>query len=627
MPDPVRLPYSQLDQLPDRDPEETAEWRESLDAVTKAAGPHRAAYLMRRALEHNGAPGLAPLETDYVNTIPTSAEPAFPGDEAMEARITAWNRWNAAAMVTRGSRFGVGGHIATFASAAWLYETGFQHFFRGKEGDGSGDQLYIQGHASPGIYARAFLDGRLTEDHLDHFRQESGGKGLPSYLSLYKRQLPGPFQPLPPGPRHQGHRGLARLGLPGRRRDGRARVDRRARAGRPRGPGQPDLRHQLQPPAPRRPGARQLQDRSGAGGAVPRRRLERRQVAVGLGLGPAVPARHHRRAGPPAAPGAGRAVPDVRHPRRGLHPRALLRRRAGPRRDGEGPDRREDRRVLPHLPRRPRGPQGVRGVQGGRRVQGRADGDPRPDRQGLHPRPRLRVQERQPPDEEALGQGVPRDARPARPSHPGRPAGRGPGAVRPPGSRLPRGPLPPGAPRRARRPGPGPPPARLGRAAAARGARLQGAPQGVRQAGDGHHDGLRPPGQGPDAGQGDRPPLGADRPGRGPYLRYGVAVPLGRHLLAEGPDVRAGRPRPADVLQGSHRRPDPQRGDHRGRRHGRFHRRRHVVRDPRRADDPLLHLLLDVRLAAHRGPDVAARRPARQGLHRRRHRGPYDPDR
>ncbi|MFG2208946.1 pyruvate dehydrogenase (acetyl-transferring), homodimeric type [Streptomyces sp. NPDC048638] len=188
MPEPVRLPYSQLDQLPDRDPEETAEWRESLDAVTRAAGPHRAAYLMRRALEHNGARGLAPLETDYVNTIPTSAEPDFPGDEALEARITAWNRWNAAAMVTRGSKLGLGGHIATFASAAWLYETGFQHFFRGKEDDGSGDQLYIQGHASPGIYARAFLEGRLTEDQLDHFRQEAGGEGLPSYP--HPRRLP-----------------------------------------------------------------------------------------------------------------------------------------------------------------------------------------------------------------------------------------------------------------------------------------------------------------------------------------------------------------------------------------------------------------------------------------------------
>ncbi|WP_030022022.1 pyruvate dehydrogenase (acetyl-transferring), homodimeric type [Streptomyces monomycini] len=188
MPDPVRMPYSQLDQVPDRDPEETAEWRASLDAVTKAAGPHRAAYLMRRAVEHTGAPGLAPLETDYVNTIPTSAEPEFPGDEAMEARITAWNRWNAAAMVTRGSRLGLGGHIATFASAAWLYETGFQHFFRGKEADGSGDQLYIQGHASPGIYARAFLEGRLTEDQLDRFRQEAAGDGLPSYP--HPRRLP-----------------------------------------------------------------------------------------------------------------------------------------------------------------------------------------------------------------------------------------------------------------------------------------------------------------------------------------------------------------------------------------------------------------------------------------------------
>ncbi|MGW0560960.1 pyruvate dehydrogenase (acetyl-transferring), homodimeric type [Streptomyces sp. NPDC003016] len=191
MTDPVGISPSELDQLPDRDTEETAEWAASLDAVTKAAGPHRAAYLMRRTLQHAEGAGIALpklLETDYVNTIPTSAEPAFDGDEAMESRITAWNRWNAAAMVTRGSRFGVGGHIATFASAAWLYETGFNHFFRGKEGDGSGDQLYIQGHASPGIYARAFLDGRLSEDQLDRFRQEAGGDGLPSYP--HPRRLP-----------------------------------------------------------------------------------------------------------------------------------------------------------------------------------------------------------------------------------------------------------------------------------------------------------------------------------------------------------------------------------------------------------------------------------------------------
>ncbi|MFF9404279.1 pyruvate dehydrogenase (acetyl-transferring), homodimeric type [Streptomyces anandii] len=191
MTDPHAIRPSELDQLPDRDPEETAEWQASLDAVAKAAGPHRAAYLMRRTLERAEGTGVALpklLETDYVNSIPTAAEPAVPGDEAMEARITAWNRWNAAAMVTRGAKHGVGGHIATFASAAWLYETGFNHFFHGKEGDGSGDQLYIQGHASPGIYARAFLDGRLTEQQLDNFRQEAGGNGLPSYP--HPRRLP-----------------------------------------------------------------------------------------------------------------------------------------------------------------------------------------------------------------------------------------------------------------------------------------------------------------------------------------------------------------------------------------------------------------------------------------------------
>ena len=191
MTDPVGKLPSELDQLPDRDPEETAEWAASLDAVTKAAGPHRAAYLMRRSLQHAQGAGLALpklLETDYVNSIPTAAEPDFGGDLEMESRITAWNRWNAAVMVTRGSKLGVGGHIATFASAAWLYEVGFNHFFHGKEGDGSGDQLYIQGHASPGIYARAFLDGRLSEQQLDNFRQESGGQGLPSYP--HPRRLP-----------------------------------------------------------------------------------------------------------------------------------------------------------------------------------------------------------------------------------------------------------------------------------------------------------------------------------------------------------------------------------------------------------------------------------------------------
>ncbi|AWW41387.1 pyruvate dehydrogenase (acetyl-transferring), homodimeric type [Streptomyces cadmiisoli] len=182
---------SALDQVPDPDPEETGEWVESLDAVTRAAGPDRAAYLIRRTYDHARASGLAVpsvLETDYINTIATAAEPELPGDEEMERRIAGWNRWNAAAMVTRGSRYGLGGHISTFASAAWLYETGFNHFFRGKEGPGSGDQLFVQGHATPGIYARAFLDGRLTEAQLDRFRQEVAGDGLPSYP--HPRRMP-----------------------------------------------------------------------------------------------------------------------------------------------------------------------------------------------------------------------------------------------------------------------------------------------------------------------------------------------------------------------------------------------------------------------------------------------------
>ncbi|MGW1798298.1 pyruvate dehydrogenase (acetyl-transferring), homodimeric type [Streptomyces sp. NPDC001984] len=182
---------SELDQLPDPDAEETAEWQASLDAVIRNAGPERAVYLLRRVHEYAAGSGivLPPLlSSDYINTVAASAQPVFPGDIAMESRITALNRWNAAAMVTRGSRLGLGGHISTYASAAWLYEIGFNHFFQGKDRDGSGDQLYLQGHASPGIYARVFLEGRLREEQLDGFRREAGGHGLPSYP--HPRRLP-----------------------------------------------------------------------------------------------------------------------------------------------------------------------------------------------------------------------------------------------------------------------------------------------------------------------------------------------------------------------------------------------------------------------------------------------------
>ena len=175
-------------QLPDIDPDETREWLESFDDIVRTHGRSRARYVMLRLLERArekqvGVPGLR--STDYINTIPPESEPWFPGDEFVERRIRAYIRWNAAVMVSRANRpgLGVGGHIATYASAASLYEVGFNHFFRGKDHGESGDQVFIQGHASPGIYARAFLEGRLTENQLNGFRQELShpGGGLPSY--------------------------------------------------------------------------------------------------------------------------------------------------------------------------------------------------------------------------------------------------------------------------------------------------------------------------------------------------------------------------------------------------------------------------------------------------------------
>ncbi len=174
-------------QLPDIDPAETEDWMESLDQVVEQAGETRAQFLVYKLLKRARQLqiGLPPLtQTRYINTISPEQEPDFPGDEAIELRIRRIVRWNAVAMVLRANtRFpGIGGHLSTYASSASLYETGFNHFFRGKDGDGSGDQIFYQGHAAPGIYARAFLEGRLTEDQLDHFRREGQpGQGLSSY--------------------------------------------------------------------------------------------------------------------------------------------------------------------------------------------------------------------------------------------------------------------------------------------------------------------------------------------------------------------------------------------------------------------------------------------------------------
>ncbi len=175
-------------QLPDGDPQETGEWLDSLDAVIAAKGRQRARYLMSKLTERArerqvGTP--AEVNTPYVNTIPTSEQQWFPGDEHLEKRIRAFMRWNAAVMVVYANKRaeGIGGHLSSYASSAALYDVGFNWFFRGKEDGLPGDAVYIQGHAAPGIYARAYLERRLDEEHLDRFRRELDptGKGLSSY--------------------------------------------------------------------------------------------------------------------------------------------------------------------------------------------------------------------------------------------------------------------------------------------------------------------------------------------------------------------------------------------------------------------------------------------------------------
>ena len=183
-------------QLPDIDPTETEEWLDSLDAVVDQRGTSRAQYLMARLLERArersiGSP--ASVSTPYVNTIPVTQEPWFPGDEDLERRIRRYVRWNAAAMVVRANKHAdvIGGHLSTFASSAALYEVGYNHFFRGHSfhdtaGGQPGDAVYFQGHAAPGVYARAFLEGRLSAEDLDRFRFEIDlpgrtGRGLSSY--------------------------------------------------------------------------------------------------------------------------------------------------------------------------------------------------------------------------------------------------------------------------------------------------------------------------------------------------------------------------------------------------------------------------------------------------------------
>ena len=170
----------------DLDPAETREWLESLDAVLEFDGPGRASFLLDELMEEarrNGAPVPYSANTPYLNTIPPQREPPYPGDQVIEHAIRSMIRWNAVAVVLRANKESseLGGHIASFQSAATLYDVGFNHFWHAPSEGQGGDLVYLQGHSAPGIYARAFVEGRLTEQQLQNFRQETGGGGLSSY--------------------------------------------------------------------------------------------------------------------------------------------------------------------------------------------------------------------------------------------------------------------------------------------------------------------------------------------------------------------------------------------------------------------------------------------------------------
>ncbi len=178
---------NKIEKPEDLNPVETREWLESLGQVIEEAGPERAKYLLER-LAHEaarqGVPAALTPVTPYLNTIPVSEELPYPGDRDLERNIKSLVRWNAVAMVVRANKYdeGIGGHISTFASSATLVEVGMNHFFRGSIGDQPGDMVYFQGHASPGVYSRAYLEGRLTEEHLKNFRHELRERpGLSSY--------------------------------------------------------------------------------------------------------------------------------------------------------------------------------------------------------------------------------------------------------------------------------------------------------------------------------------------------------------------------------------------------------------------------------------------------------------
>jgi pyruvate dehydrogenase E1 component len=170
----------------DQDPQETQEWIDALESVIETEGPEKAHHIIEKLMDKARRSGLNlpySATTAYVNTIPVDQQERLPGNQDLEHKLRSYIRWNAMAMVVKANMKpgAVGGHIASFASSATLYDVGFNHFFKGDEAPNGADMVFFQGHIAPGIYARSFMEGRLTEEQLDNFRFEAGGKGLSSY--------------------------------------------------------------------------------------------------------------------------------------------------------------------------------------------------------------------------------------------------------------------------------------------------------------------------------------------------------------------------------------------------------------------------------------------------------------
>ena len=399
--------------LPDIDPAETEEWLDSLDAVIDGPGRMRARYLMLRMLERAraeqvGVPSLT--TTDYVNTISPEQEPWFPGDEEAERRFRAYLRWNAAMIVHRAQKPGIGvgrPHLdlrlrrdaVRGGLQPLLPRQGPPRWWR--PGVLPGPRL--PRHVRPRLPRGPAVRGpprRVPPGEVARRRRCAAGAavvpapaadarllGVPHGVDGHRpdeRHLPGAVQQVPPQPWPQGHQRPARVGVPRRRRDGRARVARPAAARGRRGARQPHLRRQLQPAAARRPGARQRQDHPGARGVLPRRRLERHQGRLGPRLGPAARRRRRRRAGPPDELDLRRRLPDLPRQRRQARAREVLRPRPAHPQDGRRLVRR--RHLVEAQARRPRLPQGVRRLQRRRGAHRPADRHPREDDQGLRPR-------------------------------------------------------------------------------------------------------------------------------------------------------------------------------------------------------------------------------------------------